>query len=128
MTSRRPRSIALFTTALLLATAASGCGFFNKGADARNAGEAFATALQDGDVGKLEFTETDAPKEYAAAMKSLGDPSVKVDVDQVTRSGDTATVTLAWSVDVNGEAWKHETEAELVDKGGDWQVDWKPSI
>ncbi len=49
-------------------------------------------------------------------------------VEQVTRSGDTATVTLDWSVDLRGHAWKHRTTAELVDQHDQWRVDWKPSL
>src|SRR5213592_2464606 len=58
MTSRR-----LVSLVVLLAVAASGCGFFDKGADAREAAEKFATALQKGDVGAIAFTDPKAPKE-----------------------------------------------------------------
>src|SRR3954447_8490972 len=94
---------------LLLALATSGC-FFNKGADARDAAEMFATALQKGDVSKIPFTDATAPKQYAAVMKTLDHP-VKVAVDQVTRSGDSANVRLNWSVDLGGNTWKHQTSA-----------------
>ena len=122
MTSRR-----LVSLVLLLSIATAGCSFFDKGADARDAAEKFATALQKGDVGKIGFTDPKAPKEYAALVKSLDRPAT-VSVDQVTRSGDHATVRLAWTVDVDGNAWKHETDATLVDEDGAWKVDWKPSI
>jgi cell division protein FtsI/penicillin-binding protein 2 len=121
MTSRRP-----LVLVLLLALATSGC-FFDKGADARDAAEAFAAALQKGDVRKVEFTDAQAPKEYAALAKTLDYPA-KVQVDQVTRSGDSANVRLNWSVDVEGHTWKHQTTAELVETDGEWKVSWKPSI
>jgi cell division protein FtsI/penicillin-binding protein 2 len=121
MTSRRP-----LVVLLLVALVTSGC-FFNKGADARDAAEVFATALQKGDVSKVRFTDAQAPKEYATLAKALDYPT-KVQVDQVTRSGDTASVRLNWSVDVDGHTWKHQTHAELVSKDGDWLVSWKPSI
>ncbi|MGY2876888.1 cell division protein FtsI/penicillin-binding protein 2 [Marmoricola sp. URHA0025 HA25] len=121
MTSRR-----LPVLVLLLALATSGC-FFSKGADARDAAEAFATALGEGNVSKIGFTDPKAPAEYAALTKSLGYPA-EVRVDQVTRSGDTASVRLNWSVDLAGHTWKHQTHAELVEKSGEWRVSWKPSI
>jgi cell division protein FtsI/penicillin-binding protein 2 len=111
---------------LLLALATSGC-FFNKGADARDAAETFAAALQKGDVSKVKFTDMQAPKQYAAVMKTLDYPA-KVAVDQVTRSGDTANVRLNWAVDIEGHSWKHQTSAKLVDEDGEWRVAWKPSI
>ncbi|MBW8751172.1 MAG: penicillin-binding protein [Propionibacteriales bacterium] len=111
---------------LLLVLATSGC-FFNKGADARDAAETFATALQKGDVSKIPFTDPAAPKQYAAVIKTLDHP-VKVQVDQVTRSGDSANVRLNWSVDLGGNTWKHQTSAKLLDQHGEWRVAWKPSI
>jgi cell division protein FtsI/penicillin-binding protein 2 len=122
MTSRRPFVVLL----LVLAWTTSGC-FFSKGADARDAAEAFATALEKGNVSKIGFTDPQAPQEYAALNKTLGHPA-KVLVDQVTRSGDTASVRLNWSVDLDGHTWKHQTHAELVEKDGKWKVSWKPSI
>jgi cell division protein FtsI/penicillin-binding protein 2 len=122
MTSRR-----LVSLVVLLAVAASGCGFFDKGADAREAAEKFATALQKGDVGTIAFTDPKAPKEYAALVKKLDRPTT-VSVDQVTRSGDRATVRLNWTIDVDGHPWKHQTDATLLDQGGAWKVAWKPSI
>ena len=122
MTSRR-----LVSLLLLLALAASGCGFFDKGADAREAAEKFATALQKGEVSKIPFTDASAPKQYAAVIKTLDYPTT-VSVDQVTRSGDTADVRLNWSVDLDGNAWKHQTSVTLVEHDGAWQVSWKPSI
>ena len=122
MTSRRP----LIVLVLLLAWSTSGC-FFNKGADARDAAEVFATALETGDVSKVEFTDPKARQEYAALTKPVDYPAT-VKVDQVTRSGDTASVRLNWSIDLDGHTWKHQTHAELVSKDGDWLVSWKPSI
>jgi hypothetical protein len=122
MTSRR-----LVSLVVLLAVVASGCSFFDKGADARDAAEKFATALQKGDVSKIGFTDPKAPKEYAALVKKL-DGQTTVSVDQVTRSGDRANVRLNWTVDVDGHAWKHQTDATLLDRGGAWKVAWKPSI
>jgi cell division protein FtsI/penicillin-binding protein 2 len=111
---------------LLLALATSGC-FFSKGADARDAAETFAAALQKGDVAKVPFTDPGAPKQYAAVIKTLDYPT-KVTVDQVTRSGDSANVRLNWSVDIDGNTWRHQTSAKLLDQGGTWRVAWKPSI
>jgi cell division protein FtsI/penicillin-binding protein 2 len=122
MTSRRP----LIVLVLLLAWSTSGC-FFNKGADARDAAEAFAAALEKGDVSKVEFTDPKARREYAELTEPLDYPA-KVQVDQVTRSGDDASVRLNWSVDLDGHTWKHQTHADLVSKDGEWQVSWKPSI
>jgi cell division protein FtsI/penicillin-binding protein 2 len=123
MTSRR-----LLTVLLLLALAAGGCGFFDKGADAREAAEKLAAAMTKGDVSAIRFTDAAAPKEYAALVKPLDGYATSVSVDQVTRSGDTATVTLSWDVDLAGHAWKHQTTTELVDRNGAWQVSWKPAL
>jgi cell division protein FtsI/penicillin-binding protein 2 len=123
MTSRRALSVLL-----LLALLASGCGFFDKGADARDAAEKLASALQKGDVTKVPFTDAAAPKEYSQLVAPLKDYPTQVSVDQVTRSGDSADVRLSWSVEVDGHAWKHQTTTTLVDRGGAWQVAWKPSL
>lgn len=123
MTSRR-----LLVSSPLLALVLAGCGIFDKGADARAAAEAFATALEKGDVSRIEFTDAAAPQAYADAVKPLSGYPTGVSVDQVTRSGDTATVTLAWDVEIDGHAWKHTTTAELRDHDDSWQVAWEPSI
>jgi cell division protein FtsI/penicillin-binding protein 2 len=123
MTPRRA-----LTILLLLALGASGCGIFDKGADARDAAETFATGLEKGDLTKVEFTDAKAPKEYATLVKTLDDYPATVTVDQVTRSGDNAEVRLNWNVDIDGHAWKHQTTAELHEKDGDWLVAWTPSI
>src|SRR5690349_7858366 len=52
MNSRRP-----FAIVLLLALATGGCGFFDKGAEARDAATKFATALEKGNVTKVAFTD-----------------------------------------------------------------------
>lgn len=124
MTSRRARVAVVLTLVLV----AGGCGFFDKGADAREAAEKLATALQKGDVDKVAFTDTSATKQYAVVTKPLADHPTTVSVAQVTRSGDTATVTLDWAVDVDGHPWKHRTTAKLLERDGAWQVAWKPSI
>jgi cell division protein FtsI/penicillin-binding protein 2 len=123
MNSRRP-----FAIVLLLALATGGCGFFDKGAEARDAATKFATALEKGNVTKVAFTDDAARQQYARVSKSLDGYPAHVTVDQVTRSGDTANVRLNWSVDVDGHPWKHQTSAKLLDQDGAWRVAWKPSI
>jgi cell division protein FtsI/penicillin-binding protein 2 len=128
MTSRPATVRPLLLSLLLVAgLALTGCGFLDKGADARKAAEKFATALQKGDVSTIQFTAGDAAKSYASIAKTLDYPA-KVSVDQVTRSGDKADVRLNWSVDLGGRTWKHQTHARLLDRDGAWRVEWKPSI
>jgi cell division protein FtsI/penicillin-binding protein 2 len=113
---------------LVLGLTTTGCGFFlDKGAEARKAADKLATALQKRDVASVRFTQPSGAQDYTALAKTLDYPA-KVTVDQVTRSGDTASVRLNWSVDLGGHTWKHQTHAELVDRDGTWQVAWKPSI
>jgi cell division protein FtsI/penicillin-binding protein 2 len=128
MTSRRTVSRRTTSVLLLLALAASGCGFFDKGADARDAADKLAVALQKGDVSKIPFTDAGAPKEFAQLVEPLADHPTTVRVDQVTRSGDKADVQLSWTVDIDGHSWKHRTSTTLVDRDGEWQVSWKPSL
>jgi cell division protein FtsI/penicillin-binding protein 2 len=123
MSSRRSLAILV-----LVAVLASGCGFFDKGADARAAAQKLAVALQEGDVDAIAFTDDAAPRQYAKVIASLGGAPAKVRLDQVTRSGNSANVRLDWSVDVDGHTWKHQTSAKLLDQHGAWRVAWKPSI
>jgi cell division protein FtsI/penicillin-binding protein 2 len=128
MTSRPLSSRHLVLSLLLVGgLLLTSCGFFDKGADARKAAEKLATALHKGDVSAVKFTSAGAAKSYAAVAKTLDHPA-KVSVDQVTRSGDKADVRLNWSVDLGGQTWKHQTHARLLDQGGAWRVEWKPSI
>ncbi len=122
MTSRR-----VLALLLLLALTTTSCGFFDKGVDARDAAETLAKALSKGDVSTVPFTKPDGPREYAALVKTLDSPAT-VTVDQVTRSGNSANVRLNWTVEIAGHDWKHQTSAELVDRDGEWRVQWKPSI
>jgi cell division protein FtsI/penicillin-binding protein 2 len=128
MTSRFLSSGRIFSLALVLALTAGGCGFFNKGADARKAAESLARALQKGDVSAATFTDAQDKSSYTALTKGLARYPTKVSVDQVTRSGDKASVTLDWSVDVDGHTWKHQTTAKLLDKNDVWRLAWKPSV
>jgi cell division protein FtsI/penicillin-binding protein 2 len=123
MSSRRSLAILL-----LLAVLVSGCGFFDKGADAREAAQKLVAALQKGDVDAIAFTDDAAPQQYAKVIASLEGSPAKVRLDQVTRSGNSANVRLDWSVDVDGHTWKHQTSAKLLDQHGTWRVAWKPSI
>jgi cell division protein FtsI/penicillin-binding protein 2 len=123
MTSRR-----LTVLVVLLALGMGGCGFWDKGADARDAAETLVTGLNKGDLSTVEFTDAAAPKEYAAVVKPLAAYPTKVDLDQVSRSGDTATATLAWTVDLDGTSWEHQTAVELVEQDGAWRVSWEPSL
>src|SRR4051794_29237003 len=125
MTSRRP--VPALALALTVALLLGGCGFLHKGADAREAADKLAAALQKGDVKGITFTDAAAPAQYAALAKTLDYPA-KVSVDQVTRSGDSADVRLNWSVDLGGQTWKHQTHARLLDQHDTWRVAWKPSI
>jgi cell division protein FtsI/penicillin-binding protein 2 len=113
---------------VLLAIVASGCGFFDKGADAREAARKLTTALGKGDVSAIAFTDDSAPRQYKSVIAALADYPTKVSLDQVTRSGDSANVRLNWSIDVDGHRWRHQTSAKLLDKDGTWRVAWKPSI
>jgi cell division protein FtsI/penicillin-binding protein 2 len=128
MSSRRSQSFVLLAILLLLAVVTSGCGFFDKGADARDAAQKLAVALQKGDVDRIAFTDDAAPEQYADVIASLEGNPAKVQLDQVTRSGDSANVRLNWSIDVDGHTWKHQTSAKLLDQHGTWRVAWKPSI
>lgn len=123
MTSRR-----LLVSSLLLAFVVSGCGIFDKGADAREAAERLATALEVGSVSKIDFTDAKAPEQHAALVKPLEDFPTTVSVDQVTRSGDTATVRLAWNTQIDGHEWKREGSVELREQDDAWQVAWEPSV
>lgn len=115
-------------SSLLLALVLSGCGIFDKGADAREAAERLATALEVGDVSTIEFTDPKAPEQHAALIKPLADHPTTVSVDQVTRSGDTATVRLTWNTQIDGREWKRDASVELREKDDAWQVVWEPSI
>ncbi|MBO9522223.1 MAG: penicillin-binding protein [Nocardioidaceae bacterium] len=113
---------------LVLALAATGCGFFGEGAQARDEAEKLATGLTKGDLGAVAFVSDKSRTAYAAQAAPLKGFDSKVSLDQVTRSGDTAKARLVWSTDLDGQTWKHTTSATLVKRGDAWQVEWKPSI
>lgn len=123
----RPRLRLLACLLLVVGLVVSGCGFLDKGADARKAADQLATALQKRDAKTIPFTDQAAAQDYTSLAKSLDYPTT-VSVDQVTRSGDKASVRLDWSVDLGGHTWKHQTHADLVDRNGTWQLAWKPSV
>jgi cell division protein FtsI/penicillin-binding protein 2 len=125
MSSRRP---VLLLPAVVLAVVLGGCGFLDKGAEARDAAQKLTTALQKGDVDRVAFTDDAAPRQYQKVIAALADYPTKVRLDQVTRSGDSANVRLEWSIDVAGHTWRHQTSAKLLDQDGTWRVAWKPSI
>ncbi|HEX2895283.1 MAG TPA: penicillin-binding transpeptidase domain-containing protein [Marmoricola sp.] len=126
-TTRTGHAVSAGLLALVLVAVLGGCGFFDKGADARKEADALASGLTKGDVSKVVFTDPQARQQYAALHQALPYPA-KVTVDQVTRSGGKADARLNWSVDLGGQTWKHQTHATLLDQSGKWRVDWKPSI
>ena len=73
----RPRparlvALPLLVVGLALALVLGGCGFFDKGAEARKAADAFATALQKGDVQSVDFTQSFRIASYQSSVPGNG--------------------------------------------------------
>lgn len=123
------RSRRLVPALLTIALLSTGCAFFGEGADARDAAEKLARALEKGDLAKIPFADpSTTARDYAEAVKPLKEFPAKVAVDQVTRSGEDASVRLAWTQELDGHTWKHTTKVTLRKVDDVWRTDWKPSI
>jgi len=115
---------ALLTVTGLTLTACSGDGE----SGAQRLADDLATALAAKDVDGLAWTTPETEVGLPSILGSLSDDQPKVEVSKVEEQGGTATATLGWTWDLDGQSWTYDTTAALVDTGGRWTVTWKPSI
>jgi len=105
-------------------TACSG----DSGGGAKALADDLATGLAAKDLADLPWTKQDTKVDLDAMLGSLADDQPKVEVGNVDDQGGTATATLNWTWDLDGQPWTYDTTADLVDTGGHWSVTWAPSI
>ena len=134
----RPRLAVLLLAASLVASPAlTACQLLG---DEVGPESALAT-LQDGlatrDLSEVVFDPADPTADptddYAAAVEGLGEVEPKVEVGEAEVTDDTATATLSWQWDLDGEEldgepWAYSTSADLTRVDDVWQVTWAPSL
>lgn len=126
MLSRTARAI---LAVLLLSTTLGACSSGEEDA-ARKVAERLARGLASYDVEKagVPVTDEQAAKALDELMAPLADLESQVEVGEVAVDGDAASVTLRWSTDVAGKAWRRTTRAQLVKSGDSWQARPAPSL
>ena len=135
-----PRTNAI-VTGLLVVGLLTGCEAAENigGPDPDAAASALATALGSGDFQAVTFTDTtadEAKRSYAKVTEGMGEVEPAVEVAGVEDAGDTATVQLAWSWPLGGQAaaqggggtWAYRAEASLRLVDDKWQAVWKPTL
>jgi hypothetical protein len=129
-----PRLAVLFTSALLVAGALSGCeGAVEQvtGPDPTPAAEALVADLGDGEftrVGLADGTPAQATKQYAAVVAGLGDVEPTVTLGDVHEIDDTAVATISWSWPLGDQEWAYESEAQLSLVDDEWVASWDPAV
>ncbi|MCL2796423.1 MAG: penicillin-binding transpeptidase domain-containing protein, partial [Microbacteriaceae bacterium] len=111
----------------LVAALACACGSKDTGPDM----DALASALSNGDFGGVSFAggqSSDAvSKQYAAIIQGVGaTPSVSIGEPQI--NGDKATAPVTWSWPLSEGGWSYQTTATAEHTGGQWLIDWSPSV
>jgi cell division protein FtsI/penicillin-binding protein 2 len=135
-----PRTTALLT-GLMVVGLLTGCEAAENigGPDPEAAASALATALGSGDFQAVTFTDAtadEAKRSYAKVTEGMGGVEPAVEVAGVEDAGDTATVQLAWSWPLGGQAaaqggggtWAYRAEASLRLVDDKWQAVWKPTL
>lgn len=127
-----PRHLAPLVATLVLALVV-GCTPSDEesdGPDPAPVAAALAAGLVSGDLGEVDF---------------VGDPDAQTDLDEVLAgmaglthqtavSGvvlgddDTATASLRWTWEIDGQRWEYDTTADLRLDGDRWQILWEPTI
>ena len=93
--------------------------------------DALAIGLTEGDVPTEQLTaEGDPQQEYDDIVDGLGeDAEATVEVAEVKESDDDhAAATLAWSWEVDGQAWTYESDVDITRTDGTWRATWSPAV
>lgn len=126
---RSPLSAIAVLLSFFVLTACSGSESGEDGADPEPVAEALAEGLAAGDLTGVELTDaTGVQEQYDAIVEGLGELTPRVEVTDLTESEATATATLGWSWAVTEQDWTYTTSAQLSRVGGEWVVEWSPSI
>lgn len=96
------------------------------GESADKAAKELATALEGGSLADVELTSDAVREQHATAVRTVSDVPVSVEVDDVDERDGAATVTLGWSWDLGTHESVYDTEVEMSDNAGTWEVDWAP--
>jgi len=135
---RAPRTIAIVTGLILTLTGCNATASIS-GPDPDDAAAALATALGSGDFQAVTFTDAtadEAKRSYAKVTEGMGEVEPAVEVAGVEDAGGTATVQLAWSWPLGGQAatqggggtWAYRAEASLRLVDDKWQAVWEPTL
>jgi hypothetical protein len=95
-------------------------------AAAEQTAEELASALVAGDVSSVAGQE--AQRSYREVVEGLGEVEPKVEVDEVERDGDTATVVLSWSWPLEPQPWEYDAEVTLTRDGESWSPQWASDV
>jgi cell division protein FtsI/penicillin-binding protein 2 len=118
----------LAVLALAASLALTGCQLLGDDEGPEPVLDSLAGGLSSGDLGGVRFDVADASEQYAAVVDGLGevDPSVEVGEPEVT--DDTATASVSWTWELDGQPWTYDTTAKLTRVDDAWQVTWAPSL
>lgn len=124
------RSIAALGTTLLLLlpTACSSGGDDVSEQSAQHAADVLAKGLVAKDLAGVPLEGADPTKEYAAMVEGLGDAPVTVSAAAPDLDGDSGTVSLTWTWEVEGNEWSYRSRAALSAQGDDWKIVWSPAM
>ena len=118
----------LAVLALAASLVLTGCQLLGDQEGPEPALDALAEGLASGDLGAVPFDVEDPSAAYAEVITGLGEVIPGVDVADAEVTDDTATASVSWTWELDGQPWTYDTTADLTRVDDAWQVTWAPSL
>src|SRR5687768_1683891 len=118
----------LAVLALAASLVLTGCQLLGDQQGPEPALDALAEGLASGDLGAVPFDVEDPSAAYAEVITGLGEVTPGVDVADPEVTDDTATASVSWTWELDGQSWTYDTTADLTRVDDAWQVTWAPSL
>jgi cell division protein FtsI/penicillin-binding protein 2 len=118
----------LAVLALAASLALTGCQLLGDDEGPEPVLDSLADGLSSGDLSGVRFDATDASEQYAAVVDGLGEVAPSVEVAEPVVTDDTATASLSWTWELDGQPWTYDTTTDLTRVDDAWQVTWAPSL